>query len=322
MRRMMTSFSWIIGSLIVMISSCTIETAKPASNHQLVIASDFLHAEDTLLFTEFSKKHSIRLVIRHLSIEEIIGKMEEKGFNSGIDMVLSKSMHSSIQLNNNGILHDLVLDETKAKSQNPFISYKHNFVGIGLDPFVFRFPNDTVHEAENYSDLLKQFHYHTLSNEDQICFFSPIRKERNRVQTYEWMQKWHAKSRLRPEKGPWSDSAKVILTKYSQIDAYSDSTWLAFVSESYFPNQQRKGVYFDVVTLSIVRQADHFSNAQKFMAHCQNAGYNATLNRKWHRFPIYEYLAARKEGPQFYPAKLDELLQYHVVLKRMISKRN
>jgi len=161
-----------------------------------------------------------------------------------------------------------------------------------------------------------------LSEADIVSFLSPIRKERNRAITYEWMKKWNQQSTFRTENSSWNDSAEVVLCKYSQLNQENDSTWQDFAEGHYFPNEDRAGVYFDVMTLSIVRQAEHYSDAQKFIAHCQNSGYNDMLNRKLNRFPIYEYLKARTEGPKFYPVNIDELLQYHDVLSRMFDKLN
>lgn len=322
MERLMGSFSWMLAFFLLATTSCTIETAKPIKSHALVIASDFLHAEDTVLFKDFIKNNDVHIKIRHLTTDEIISIIKEKGYNSGLDMVLSKNMHSSIKLNKSGVLHDLVDPKIEMKSQNPYISYKHNFIGIGLDPFVFKYTNDTLRGIKHYQDLSKHAHYHTLSQYDKLGFLSPIRKEQNRVNTYNWAQKWNNHSTLRPEKGPWSDSAEVVLCMYSQLNTFNDSIWKKYPEDSFFPNRDREGVYFDVMTLSIVQQAEHFSHAQNFLKHCQNSGYNAKLNADLKRFPIYEYLNVRKEGPKFYTKNLDELLKYHDVLVRILDKLN
>ena len=320
MQGLMSTFSWIIGISLLALSSCSIETAKPLKSQDLVIASDFLHKEDTLLFKDFIDKNDVRLVIRHLSPDQIVTEVQKKGYNSGIDMVLSQNMQTPIKLNKSGVLHDMVEQVSQIKSSNHYISYKHNFVGIGLDPFVFKYTNDSLRGIRHYQDLNENRHYHTLSKSDLLSFLSPIRKEQNRAETYKWAKKWKEQTTIRPENGPWTDSAKVVLCKYSQLKTVEDSIWKAYPEDHFFPNEDRAGVYFDVITLSIVQQAEHFSDAQKFLAHCQNSGYNATLNAELNRFPIYDYLKARIEGPKFYPVHIDQLLQYHDVLRRMLDK--
>ncbi|MCJ8292555.1 MAG: hypothetical protein HRT58_21650 [Crocinitomicaceae bacterium] len=308
-------------SLLAM-TSCSIETAEPLKSQALVIASDLLHAEDTVLFQNFTKNNGIRIIILHLSPDQIIATIKKKGYNSGIDMVLSQNMQTPIKLNKSGILHDMVEQVSKTKSPNQYISYKHNFIGIGLDPFVFKYTNDSVRGVKHYQDLNSHHHYHTLSKSDMLSFLSPIRKERNRAKTYEWTRKWNQQSIFRPENGPWNDSAKVVLCKYSQLETFQDSIWQKYPENHFFPNEDRAGVYYDLMTLSIVQQAEHFTEAQKFLAYCQNSGYNATLNAELNRFPIYDYLKARTEGPKFYPSHIDQLLQYHDVLERMLHKLN
>lgn len=322
MRHLTRPFSWILILFLVGLASCSIETAQSVKSQALVIASDFLHEEDTVLFKDFIRKNDVRLVIRHLSADQMISEIESKGYNSGIDVVLSHNMQTPIRLNKRKILQDLVELETDIKNQNPYISYKHNFVGIGLDPFVFKYTSDTVREPTNYYDLTKVVHHHSLSKSDIISFLSPIRRKMNRAKTYDWAKKWKEKSSFRPKKGPRGDSSQVVLCKYSQLENFTDSIWATYPDGHYFPNAEKGGVYFDLMSVSIVRQAEHFSDAQNFMKHCQNSGYNAKLNKELDRFPIYDYLQARSEGPQFYSVHIDELLKYHDVLERLFEKLN
>lgn len=322
MQGLIKSFSWISALFLFGLVSCSIETAQPAKSQALVIASDFLDAKDTSIFSDFVRKNDVRIEIRHLSPDEIIAEVQEKGYNSGIDLIFSQNMQTPIKLNRSGVLQDLVEAESEIKEQNKYISYKHNFVGIGLDPFVFKYTIDSLRQITSYQELSKYPHYHTLSNSDMISFLSPIRKKMNRTKTSEWTKKWNSMSTLRPEKGPWNDTAKVVLCKYSQLETFKDSIWMNYPDDHYFPNENRSGVYYDLVSLAIVKQAEHFADAQKFMEYCQNSGYNATLNRKIHRFPIYNYLKARSEGPKFFLSHVDELLQYHDVIERMLDKLN
>lgn len=316
------SVLWIFALFIIGIGACTIETARPVKSNVLVIASDFLHEKDTLLFKQFTQKNDVRLIIRHLSTDQMASEIESKGYNSGIDLIFSNNMQTPIRLNKHGILQDLVEIESGVKGQNHYISYKHNFVGIGLDPFVFKYTSDTILEPRQYQDLNNTTHYHTLSTADIVSFLSPMRRKMNRANTYDWAKKWTENSSLRPEKGPWHDSAQVVLCKYSQLEFFNDSVWKGYSENCYFPNEDKGGVYFDLISLSIVQQAEHFSDAQKFMDYCQNSGHNSTLNKKLNCFPIYDYLETRINGPKFYSTHIDQLLKYHDVLERMLDKLN
>ncbi|MFK7785343.1 MAG: hypothetical protein AB8B56_09515 [Crocinitomicaceae bacterium] len=320
MQRLKSLILWISLPFFVGITACTIETATPIKSEALVIASDFLYEEDTVLFADFSKKNSVRLIIRHLSSDEMISEMTSKGYNSGIDLVFSDNMQTPVKLNKQGILQDLVEIEKGVKTQNPYISYRHNFVGVGLDPLVFKYTSDSTQEARSYSDLINTPHYHTLSRSEVISFLSPMRRKMNRAKTYEWTQKWAKTTAFRPEKGPWSDSAQFVLCKFSQLEQINDSLWAKYPDEIVFPNTESTGIYFDLISVSIVQQAEHFSDAKKFLEHYQNSGYNATLNKKLSRFPVYDYLKIRTEGPKFSSIHIDQLLKYHDVLDRMLDK--
>ena len=315
-------FLWIFASLFLGITSCSIETAQPEKYQALVVASDFLQEEDTVLFSKFTQENDLHIIIRNLSVDRIISEIQSKGYNSRIDVILSQNMQTPITLNKHGILQDIVRDEEDTKTHNQFISYKHNFVGIGLDPFVFKYTHDSISEPRRYKDLIDHHHYHTLSKSDLMSFLSPIRKERNRAQTYEWAKRWNEKSTFRPEHPATIDSAELVLCKYSQLTAFEDSIWQGYSEGHYFPNQDKSGVYFDLMTVATVQQAEHYADAQKLIKFCQNPGFNAFLANKMNHFPIYDYLSERKTGPKFYSTPIDQLLQSHDVLARMLDKLN
>jgi hypothetical protein len=304
----------------VFFTSCSIEMAKPEKKQRLVIASDFLHEEDTLIFRQFVQKHKIRVVIRHLSPEDLIKKLNNSRFNSGIDLVLAQNSYTALRLNNLGMLHDFEIIPGASPNSNPYISYKHNFVGIGLDPFVFNYPVDSIRTATRYRDLRTQPSYHLLSNWDLLSFFSPLRRETNQGKTYSWIKDWKAHSARRPENGPWSDSVRVNLCKYSQLTTFEDSTWQSYSAEIAFPESRGMGTHYELIVLAIVDQAEHFDAAQKFIEFCENPGHNEMLNKKINRFPIYDFLEVRQSGPRFYPVPIDRLVQFDEMILRMLRK--
>lgn len=309
-------------SILLVTGACTVPSAKPENDRSVTIASDFLEEADTLLFTDFVKRNNIRIVIRHLSLDEITSIIEKKEYDSGIDLVFSQNTQTPIELNKKGFLHNLIEPKQKLTSRNHYISYRHNFVGVGLDPFVLNFRHDSLRSEINYSDLRKKSHYHTLSKADQLSFLSPIRRRNDRIETFAWARDWNSKSIERPSEGPWKDSLNFVLCKFSQLASIQDSAWQKYSGVPYFPNQTKSGVYFELITVSIVRQAEHYTSAQKLMEYIQNPGFNATLNNKINRFPVYDYLKERKNGPKFYPSNIDQLLKYYDVLGRMLDKIN
>ncbi len=299
--------------------SCHIKQAKVTIENTLVIASDYLTKGDTILFTHFSEKNKLRIVIKPMTTDAVIGLMRNKEYNSGLDLVLSASSHSTFRLWQEKLLQPIYEDDITNNDDNEYVSYKYSYVALGIDPFVIYYPSDTLLTARTYQDLFKTRHYHFLNRDDILSFLGPLRKYKDQVETFNWIERWDS---VTVELASFnSDTIPAILTRYSQISKLRDSLNTNLLDDKIlFPNGLRKGCYYDVLPMAIIKQAENYILAKKFIEYCTNPGHNSIINDQLNTFPLYDYLESRSIDLKLNPVGNEILLQYHPMIERILNK--
>ena len=300
---------------IMLLSSCYIKSAKAPVVKTLVIASDFLSEEDTVLFADFSKKYGVRLEIRPMTADAIIGLMRNTDYNSGLDLILSESSHSAFRLSNEGLLQNIDPEDKEFDLEHNFVSDKYSYVALGIDPFVIQYAPDSLVNARTYKDLFIIPHYHALNRDDILVFLSPLRHEKNQVEAYNWVENWNGVSQELTDSDSLVDSLHATLIRYSHLAADQIDK-----GTTYFPKGLKKGIYYDVITMAIVKQAENYVTTRLFIQHYSNPGNNSDINDKLGTFPLFDYLPARQGAFQLSPLSNETLLQYHLVIQRILNK--
>ncbi len=321
----MNSRRWLIQSvsavlfLLAGLSSCFVDTATPVNDKELAIVSDYLVAKDTVLFKRFKEKYDCRVFIRTMTTDELIGYMRNADHNSALDIVMMKSIHNVLILNKNGVLHPLGKNERSFHVDSSYISAKYNYVGLGFDPFVLCYTTDTVPLISNYSALSKTRHFNRLTNEDILVFLSPMRKEQTRVNFYSWTKQW------RSQTTPF-DAKDTLQAEFPILALYSDFRTFPKSLKKYtivnYPKGKKEGSYFNLRSIAIVRQAEHFTLAKNFISFYRNAGYNEDINLKLKTVPLFHSLLDSHNEFVPYPLNPEKALEYQLTIERMLNKMN
>jgi hypothetical protein len=298
---------------LAVFASCHTERAKPLERETLTIASDFLDEDDTLLFSGFVKKYNVRLIIRSMSTDGVIGLIGNAEYNSGLDLILSSSSQSAFRLSKQHIFQSISEDDSDLQIAHEYFSTKYDYVALGIDPFVISYASDSTITARTYQDLFKIPHYHTLNRDDILCFMSPLRHEKNQVETYKWIERWYNLAVERPKSGAISDSLPATLRRYSQLEDINAGV-------IYYPDGLRSGCYYDLSTMGIVKQAENYLTAKKFISYYSNPGHNSIINKKLQTYPLFDYLASRQNKFTLNSVKSETFLQYHGIIDRIINK--
>ena len=160
----MNLFKIIVIILISLLSSCKVDKVPSSESVHLTIASDYLEASDTTLFTLCSDSLNITIEILKMSADQLIGETRNKGFNTGIDIVMMKSVFDVNRLRRLNVFHPL--ENTQLRN----VWYDHNVIPLALDHFLLV---DKSHSTSNAMDTISDpLTYQVLTNEELAVYLS------------------------------------------------------------------------------------------------------------------------------------------------------
>lgn len=289
----------------------------PASRStKLTIVSDFLEQKDTALFRAFSKKFQVSVKIYELSDDKLIGFLRNHPFGSEIDLVMMKSLYNVHKLAKFGVFHDLGQVLGQHSYPNRFVSHSYNFVGIGVDPFVFTYAADSIKHLKTYGELNTKHFDSDLDRSEEITFLSSIIPKLRKVGSYNWIS---AYTEMLQDPEVFSDTlvdreVNTTLTSYSSyLSAMKSNRQIRY----FLPNQFADGCFYNMRTVAVIKQCENFENAQLFLRYYLSERANVSLNKGMHTFSIY-----RLDAMRYYRVKSDELMQYYGMIERILNKVN
>lgn len=315
---MKMSFLLILSSLFFFLTGCYVENASSEENKILVIASDYLEEADTVLFSDFCNKEKVRVAIKNIDANNLIGEIRNKKFDHGIDIIMMKSLYSVYNLQSVDLFHSIDHIQKENKAINQHISKGYKFVGVGIDPFVCASRTDTNVVVRNYDELKSISHFNTLNEEDLIPMLSHLMSKMNKVKCYEWIEAL-LKKETKIEKAD-RYQAKHIPVALTTLENYNsnfknDSVLSKYTNLTY-PNSSSSGTFYNLRTVCIAGQAQHFTLATSFINYYLLPKNNARLNGKLNTISITGGL----NGIKLYRIDSKELMQYYVMIRRILSK--
>ena len=305
---------------LLLFASCSIETAKPTNNKELIIVSDYLEAKDTVLFKEFAKKNSIHISIFNMSADKIIGTIRNKEANSGIDVIMLKSLSDVSRLDKREIIQNIDLTDQLSHEAISFSSWKYNFVAIGIDPFIIAFDTKFENKVRMYNDLIQFNHINALDENQHPPMLSPILKKLNKVKGNQWIQDFlnHAVSKPITGDSLLNDSLFYrlpILTTLSDFKKFKDS--ILYKNKSFLlPDERSTGTFYNTRSVAIVDQAQNYTVAVDFIKYCTEENNNIKLNKALNTYSIY----STQSNFRKYNTPAEELIPYYSMTERIKRK--
>ena len=302
------------------LGGCYVESAKPMEDKQLVIVSDYLNAEDTLLFENFKEKHNVDVIIRSMTANELIGYMRNARHNSGLDIIMMKSLYDVLHLQKQDVLHQFGANEKMFNLDTSFISTNYNFAGIGFDPFMTYRAIDTALVIKNVKELAQVEHYSSLSEKSKIVLFSELRRKVGRATFYSWGKNW-------VPKGHDIELGKVdsltnpglpVVGLYSNLQSIDSLTQNKVISSFLYDDEERNP--YNLRTICIINQSEHYTLARKFITFYRNPGHNDDLSLKLQIIPLFFELSERTFNFTPNTVNPEKQMQYYTITERIINK--
>lgn len=301
---------------LVLITSCRIETAKPSSKRQLIIASDYLTEKDSVLFKDFSKKSNVKVRIVSMETDKIIGTIRNNGTNSEIDLIMVKSLYDVYKLDKREILHPINYSDELSSEILAISSRKYHFAGFGIDPYVFAVEPGQHDVIKTYADLTRFEFINTLDRNEIAPMLSPVLRKMQKAQANQWIMQFMNKSIFTEELTDSLVVGKTILTTYSNFHNRVKSDSLFMGKSIIFPNKRTTGTFYSIRTFCIVDQAQNYTEADAFIKFYSEPKNNKAINRSMRTISVYsEESKFRKHAV---PA--EKLFAYYGMVERVLNK--
>jgi len=307
---------WILFIFFLVISSCTIESAEEPAEKKLFIASDYLHEKDSILFIDFERKMNIDVHIIPIQTEELISRLEQQGLNSGIDVIMVKSLYHLHKLNKHNLLHPIYFEKQLDHQVSAYSSWKFHYVALGVDPFILAHNPHYSKRFNNYEDLMRFKFVTALGNSETVPFLSSALRKENKVNGNIWIKTFCSNS---IDINSTTDSLlmqEVILTTYSDFkkNNFTDNRFKN--KSSFFPNSNGKGTLFNVRSISIVNQAQNYVNAKEFIFFYSKPKRNIELNKEFRTMSVF----SNQIECTYYTVSPEKLVPYYSMVDRVLKK--
>lgn len=300
--------------LAVFMVRCALEEASVPTQRELVIASDYLSTEDSLLFKKFSKVHGIEVRIVHLDARSIYSQLLEEGSQSEIDLILLESETDVHRLAVAELLQAWPQDFNLAGSLEKYSSMRYHFVGFALDPYCITASAGS--SITTYNDLINQPFSDELSKADRINLLAPVCHKMDKGKTERWINKFSELGQV-----PASDKDTILTTlprlmKRSAYYELKSGAQGGSIPAMRILNSGKKGSFYNLRTFCIAQQCSNYAEALTFAAYFLKPTKNEFLSTQLHLVP------ATKPGKVFRPYKIStgELLSFHTLVERMLDR--
>ena len=300
---------------LLVVSGCRIETAKPALQKRLVIASDYLNEGDTILFRSFSKSTHTRITILPWNKSKIIGEFRNNKYNTGIDLFMMKSMSDVHYLQKRKLFQPLKLSTNLKEEYMDFSSEKYDYFGFGYDPYVVAYPKQNYPTIKMYNDLTRHYYVKDLDDSEMIPMIAPVLAKMKKTDANKWLMRLYAHNL---GDSIVSDSVLgrlPILTSYSNFQANMDNKFYSGKT-IVLPNYKSTGTFYNLRTMCIAYQAENYNEALEFVDFYLSEENNPVLNKALNTIGV----SSSEFGFRKYYVHSEEMLQYYVLVERSINR--
>lgn len=301
--------------VLLLLMGCAVEEASLPTDRQLVIASDYLSAEDSLLFRKFSQQYKIDVRIINLDARVIYSQLMEEGPQSEIDLILLESEYDVHRLAVADLLQAYPSDFDLRSSLKKYASPRYHFIGFALDPYIVT-ASAASNQITTYNDFTHQDFSDELSTADRINLLAPICQKLDKGKTEIWINDFVSHGRI-----PASDKDTILTTlprlmKRSTYYELKENSPRNILPAMRIISSGKNGSFYNLRTFCLASQCSNYSEALTFVEYFLKQEKNDYLCTKLQLVP------ATHPGETFRPYKVNtgELLSFHTLVERILER--
>jgi spermidine/putrescine-binding protein len=277
--------------LFVLLVACSLETAKPAKNGIINVASDCFSSSDSSLFKTFTKKTGVAICIHKLSSSEIRSRLKNEQTDTELDAVILKSSYDALVLNQEDLFQLIPKDSFPEIINSKYFSESRSVVGLGFDPYIIVRRKEALPIA-NYAMLSNSDGYSTDLTEapDLMPFYLFVLKKLKREKAQEWIKAFRSKRIKRLTREDTLIYSHLLFTKHSSYASNKKTSLVSYKNgERVYPNQRAGGAYYDMPCFAVVKQARNYSNALMLMSYLLSQKGNNLINKNLETISFYSH---------------------------------
>lgn len=301
--------------LLSVLWSCRLETAQPVKQKQLVIASDYLSESDTLLFRSFSESSNTRITILPWKKSKIIGEFRNNKYNTGIDVIMMKSMYDVHDLHKRKLFQPLKVSVNLKEEYLDFSSERYDYFGFGYDPYIVAYPQNERATIKMYNDLKRYKYIKDLNESELIPMIAPILGKMKKTEAHLWIKRMYEHNYADSLLSDSLISRMPILTNYSNFQKNRNGK-LYKNKVILMPNNKSTGTFYNLRTMAIAFQAEHYTEATEFIDFHLSEENNRSLNKKMKTIAIN----SSEAGFRKYYVHSEEMLEYYTLIERSLNR--
>lgn len=140
----------------LLLNSCTIPDAQPQKKSVVTVYTDHLGTADSLIFAKFYKEEKIKVYYRILPSDSILEVIEQEKYNSKADLILLHGADQLLAAQRKKLFAPLHSEKITAEIDKNYLSKKGFWTALSKTPIVIAYDQrilkkDTV---KTYNDLL------------------------------------------------------------------------------------------------------------------------------------------------------------------------
>lgn len=301
--------------ILFFLSACISPDLEVSSEKKVVIYTDHIGSQDSLLYKDFQKSEKIKVYVKYYSSEKILKIIQDEKYDSHADLIILHGANQLTQAERLNLFRTYSTTEINKNIPKNYVSPYKKWISLSKTPMVIAFDKRllNVDTISNYSDLLfpnwkgkvalQEVNHSTLS-----VLESSLSHLKDEI-LHDFNAKLSAQSKL-SRSGNDLTQLKRIQTGQAEVAIIELASMEKRVQEKdtlskqlknqvgvIFPSQTKKGSFYNITGAGIYRYARNPESAQKLLNYLTSKG------------PQYFFASGRMEFPVNESVKINARLE-------------
>ncbi len=292
--------------VLCLLSACISPDLENSSIQKVVVYTDHVGNQDSLIYNHFYKNEKIKVYVRLYSSEEIIRIIQDEKYDSYADLIVLHGANQLANANKRKLFRPFSNENIKSRISNNYISTNKNWVALSKTPIVIAYDKRVLKAdtLSNYSDLLfpnwkGKIALPNIQHTTLTSLESSLSQMEAKI-LHNFKSKLIEQSNL-PKTGGDLAQIKRIQNNQAQLaiielasmekrklEKDSLANQLKNQVGIIFPSQMKKGSLYNVTGAGIYRYARNPQNAQKLLEYLTSKGAQYFFASGRFEFPVNE----------------------------------